>query len=281
MKKAVLKLVGLGLNMCYQLNPRLAVHKTTQFFSKPQRRVIPIEKERFLQTADTEELCIRDRVLRVYSWGAGEQRVLLAHGWESNVSRWEDLIRYLQVHNYRVIALDAPGHGHSQGRLYDQTVYGAAIRKLIETAEVQVVVGHSLGGFTLLLEQYRNPFQGVKKMVLMGAPVSFAKYHRNFRDNFGLNTKLNRDFETYFSQRYAYDLARFSFLEVEDWSSMPLLFIQDKTDKVVHYQATVQLAEKWKQAKLLLTDGLGHGLRDESVYQAILNFLTPKEECFE
>lgn len=277
LKKAVLKLVGLGLNICYRLSPDLGVYKTTQFFSRPKKRIIPFEKEKFLQTADTEEIYLEGRVLRVYYWGAGEQSILLAHGWESNVSRWEDLIRYLQAQNYRIIALDAPGHGHSRGKFYDQTVYGKAIRSLIEKAGVHFVIGHSLGGFTLLLEQYRAPFKGVKKMVLMGTPVSFAKYHQNFRDNFGLNKKLNRDFETYFSKKYAYDLAHFSFLQVEDCFPIPLLFIQDKTDKVVNYRSTVQLTRKWKHAKLLLTDGFGHGLRDESVYTGILDFLTHKE----
>jgi non-heme chloroperoxidase len=45
-------------------------------------------------------------------WGAGRQ-VVFSHGWPLSGAAWEDQMMFLADHDYRCIAHDRHGHGHS------------------------------------------------------------------------------------------------------------------------------------------------------------------------
>jgi len=51
--------------------------------------------------------------------------VVLLHGWGMNADVWEDVCAEL-VDSYRVIAIDLPGHGRSEGDLDDYTLENIA-----------------------------------------------------------------------------------------------------------------------------------------------------------
>jgi pimeloyl-ACP methyl ester carboxylesterase len=40
----------------------------------------------------------------------------LVHGWESNASRWGNLLPYLKKSGSTIIAIDGPAHGLSSGK---------------------------------------------------------------------------------------------------------------------------------------------------------------------
>lgn len=279
MIEKVIKIVGLGLNLSYRMNPDWAVHQAVKLFSLPQKRSTSAEREAFLETAQKSiRRTFGDRELQVYIWSGGPRTILLAHGWESGAGRWHELIPKLVKNGFTGIALDAPGHGHSQGRLYDQNVYGEAIRSLAVEFKVKAIVGHSLGGFTLLMEYYRKPIPGVQKLIFMGTPMGFNKFQKGFQRSVGLNRMFGEDFEHFFSEKYKIDLVNFSFLNVREGFKIPVLFIHDQEDKIVDYQPTAQVAHQWKNAELLTTHGVGHGLRGPQVYSTIIDFLTKEKE---
>lgn len=271
----VFKMVGAGLNLSYKISPTWTVHQAAKLFSLPQKRSYSSTRETFLKTAQKQvQRKFDDRELQVYEWGGGPRVIVLAHGWESGAGRWHELIPKLQEEEFTVIALDAPGHGHSKGRLYDQRLYGEAIRSLVEEYQAEAIVGHSLGGFTVLLEYYRNPMPSVQRLIFMGTPMAFNKFQKHFQRSFGFDEALGVGFERFFSKKYTIDLVNFSFLKVPDGPGIPVLFIHDKEDKIVDYKMTAQAANQWEKAELYTTEGLGHGLRGEQVYTAILDFLT-------
>ncbi len=275
----VLKIVGLGLNLSYQVNPEWTVHQAAKLFSLPQKRSLSSKREAFLETAQKRiRRQFGGRELQVYIWSGGTRTVLLAHGWESGAGRWYELVPKLQDAGFTIIALDAPGHGHSEGRLYDQNVYGTAIRSLALKYGVETVIGHSLGGFTVLLEYYKKVIPGVQRLIFMGTPVGFNKFQKGFQRSFGFNRALRADFEHFFSEKYNIDLVHFSFLEVPKGLGIPVLFVHDTEDAIVDYETTARVAHQWEKAGLYTTEGLGHGLRGEQVYAAILNFIEPPKE---
>lgn len=274
MKNYQAKLVGWQLNTLFKIAPQHTVQKISRYFSSVNKRILSAEKEQFLTTAVSRELMVKDCVIRAYFWqGDPSRKILLAHGWESSAARWEFLIRALQERNYTIIALDAPGHGYSQGRLFDHDIYGAAIRSLVNQYQIHEVIGHSLGGFTLLLEYDKKPLAPVGKMILMGTPIDFKKYQLGFFERMGLSRELRTAFEKYAENKYGHNFSVFSFLDREEGPSVPVLFIHDKQDKTVPYDSTAQLAQQWKHARLYTTAGLGHGLRDQEVNKVILDFL--------
>lgn len=101
-------------------------------------------------------------------WGEGRPEVVLLHGGAQNAHTWDTVALAL---GWPLVAIDLPGHGHSDGRLdvgisppdYARDV-AVAIRQL--APEARMVVGMSLGGLTALALAAQDP-DLVGKLVLV------------------------------------------------------------------------------------------------------------------
>lgn len=85
--------------------------------------------------------------------GNANKAVVFIHGWSCDKSYWDLQIPYFSE-NYKVIAIDLPGHGNSQ---YDRTewsmeAFGQDVAAVVEGLDLQevVLVGHSMGGSVIL-----------------------------------------------------------------------------------------------------------------------------------
>lgn len=92
-------------------------------------------------------------------WGAAEPRVTLLHGGAQNAHTWDTVALALDL---PLVALDLPGHGHSDWREGHDYAPGelavdvaVALRALAPRAEL--VVGMSLGGLTAVCLAAREP----------------------------------------------------------------------------------------------------------------------------
>ena len=110
----------------------------------------------------------------------GEKAVLLLHGYMETLYIWNDFFDALK-RDYRVIAIDLPGHGLSCSAPVNTIELMATVAKgVLDLCEVKqaAVVGHSLGGYVALkcCELFPETFE---KMVLLNShpypePESFA-----------------------------------------------------------------------------------------------------------
>lgn len=83
--------------------------------------------------------------------------VVLAHGWTCSILFWAPVVRLLSS-DFRVIAYDQRGHGHSAAPL-TRAGYGtgvladdleAVLRAVVPEGERAVLAGHSMGGMTIM-----------------------------------------------------------------------------------------------------------------------------------
>lgn len=99
-------------------------------------------------------------------YGQGE-RLLLLHGWATNLHSFETLIPKLSV-NFQVVALDLPGFGQSQAPQETFGVYEYAkfIEKFLDYLDIKetFLLGHSMGGAIAIA--YAVSFNRAKKLVL-------------------------------------------------------------------------------------------------------------------
>lgn len=227
----------------------------------------------FLYTAQKEKISVKGRQIQTYFWPGGRQNVLLVHGWESNTSRWKSLVEKLLSEGFGAIALDAPAHGDSSGKRFNQFVYGEAIMKLAEKYKPAYAVGHSLGGSTLLIQHHQERIPYIQKMVLL-APASEMKSIANFlQEKMGLSSELLVDVEKLFQAEFGYDFHGFSLKKFTRDFELPSLFIHDKDDQTVSYKETMAIMDEWENATLLLTKGLGHTLKSDDLNNSIIKFL--------
>lgn len=82
------------------------------------------------------------------SWGKGGEAVVLVHGWTCSAEFWRANAPEL-AKEYRVIAIDLPGHGRSDKpqAKYTMEYFARAIDAVLQHAKVKraVLAGHSMG----------------------------------------------------------------------------------------------------------------------------------------
>jgi pimeloyl-ACP methyl ester carboxylesterase len=101
-------------------------------------------------------------------WGASEPELVLIHGGAQNAHTWDTVALAL---NRPLVAVDLPGHGHSDdGRegLVSPSANAADVAEVIRVLapRAAAVVGMSLGGLTAIELGRRNP-ELVRRLVLV------------------------------------------------------------------------------------------------------------------
>ena len=101
---------------------------------------------------------------------ADEPVVILIHGAGMDRTVWQFQSRHIAYRERRVLAVDLPGHGRSEGTPPD-TIQGMAdwITRFMDAAGVDkaILIGHSMGALIALDTAARYPDR-VEKLVLMG-----------------------------------------------------------------------------------------------------------------
>ncbi|MFG2501443.1 alpha/beta fold hydrolase [Streptomyces sp. NPDC048441] len=104
----------------------------------------------------------------------GAPAVVLAHGWTCSTAFWAAQIRDLAI-DHRVIAYDQRGHGRSAAPAgvegYSTTALAddleAVLAATLEPGERAVLVGHSMGGMTMMATSTRPGFREHAAAVLL------------------------------------------------------------------------------------------------------------------
>jgi pimeloyl-ACP methyl ester carboxylesterase len=105
------------------------------------------------------------RSLSALVWGTGEPELVLLHGGAQNAHTWDTVALAL---GRPLVALDLPGHGHSDGPRGDLGTVAADVATAIRALapEARAVVGMSYGGITSLALSQEAP-ELVRSLVLV------------------------------------------------------------------------------------------------------------------
>lgn len=112
----------------------------------------------------------------------GAPQLVLVHGWLCSTRVWDPIVERLAA-THRLIAHDQPGHGRTprprDGR-YDLDLLGDALLAVVEGATAPgelVLVGHSLGGMTVLnaLRRHRERLAGRVRATVLVSTTSSAR----------------------------------------------------------------------------------------------------------
>ncbi|MFI3267072.1 MAG: alpha/beta hydrolase, partial [Rikenellaceae bacterium] len=104
--------------------------------------------------------------IRMLDYGSGDKSILLLHGYLENANVWEDFAQALSS-NYRVVAIDLPGHGISEvkGEVHTMEFLAEVAADVITSQGMgkAVVVGHSMGGYvaSAMLENHSELMSGL------------------------------------------------------------------------------------------------------------------------
>lgn len=276
------RLVGLLLNALAKITPGLAGRISFILLGIPRRKKQKREEHAFLATADLHFEQINGHKVAVYHWGFRGPIVLLAHGWESHAGRWRKIAPPLVQAGYQVIALDAPAHGRSGGRRFTMVRYADVLRALLQRfGPVHTIIAHSVGGAASIwaMGTISAALRPEKAVIL----ASFS-HLKTIMDGAGLKVGANDalmeamddEIERVTGARIShYSLVR----QAEKLGDVDTLLVHDRGDRVTAVRETELLHQAWPGARLLLTEGFGHGLTAPAVTDAVLNFVHAEIAC--
>jgi pimeloyl-ACP methyl ester carboxylesterase len=274
LKKIMAKSIGLYISFLSYVWPKKATQLAYRFFSEPREgRLHPDDLPEILKKANRETLAVNNEYFEVYHWSGTKEPILLIHGWESNSSRWETLLPYLQQNGNAIIALDGPAHGLSSGKEFSVPKFASFVNKVVEQYQPKTIIGHSIGGATCLYFHHRYQPKNIVKMVLLGAPSDLEILIDNYAKILGLNSKAVQLLEMFFVQKFKMNFSEFSGKTFASSIELEGFISHDKFDDVVLFEEAVKISSAWKKAVFVETNGLGHSMHDHDLYLKIQRFL--------
>lgn len=207
--------------------------------------------------------------------------VLIVHGWTSEVSFMTALAEPVRRAGFRVVLMDMPAHGASEGRATNLIDCArAALAVGYETGPLAGIVAHSFGGMVSLLAMEGGaPLSGrlhVPRIALVASPNRIAEITRLFARHWKLSAAGLRAFEKRLERIGRRPLRDFTTVAL--LSSCPqtqALIVHADDDDAVPYTAAQEIAAALPQAHLMGFTGLGHRniLFAPQVARAVASFL--------
>lgn len=273
MNKYIPKFIGFIINFISLFSTSVATNLAIRIFSTPRKGKINSEEEEHLKTATQKVVFYNDISIQTYQWKGNKSTILLAHGWESNTYRWKDLIALLKLQNYNIIAIDAPAHGKSGSKIFNAILYSECIHEVLKTFEIDVAIGHSVGGTACAIAFHNYKVSSVKKFISLGAPSNFIDLVNNYKKMMGFNKKVIKAIDAYYLQNFGHLPDYFTVANFSENIQAKGLIIHDKKDRIISFKDALEIVKHYKNSKLIKTIGFGHGLKSEKVYNHILEFL--------
>ena len=218
----------------------------------------------------------KGRHIATWRWGSSDApAVLLAHGWGGNAAQMRAFVFPLLSIGFRVIAYDQPAHGVSEGRLTGLPDFAEVLAEVAwHHGDVRAVIGHSLGATAAALAHATKKVE-LRKIVLVSPPSDLVGYARRFARWHWIPEPVRDAMQAAIEERYGLRWSELELPRLAPRLHARALVIHDRGDRVVPWKQGEQFARHWQGARLMSTEGLGHGriLQDDLVTQAAADFI--------
>ena len=258
------------------LFPNYFVRKAFAFLTTPILYKIRSHEKDQLEKAQKENFAYLDFNIQLYKWGNGEKHILLVHGWEGHAGNFADLIQRLIQYNYTVHAFDGPSHGASSKGPTNSFEFTNLVETLMRKFNITQVVSHSFGSVASLIALGSHPEIQIDRYVGFTVPNKFRERLEEITAQIGLpNSIVNR----LINKIEASHDVKVDEVNVEDYaqkaSIQKALLLHDKNDRVLPFEKSKEVAEKWSVAELIEIEGSGHYkiLRVPEVLEKAVDFL--------
>lgn len=225
---------------------------------------------------------------RIATWSWGDPSwplVVCLHGWGGRATQWTHLATALLAHEHRVVLLDAPAHGASDGDRASMPAFRDALLRVLDTAGTpRALVGHSLGGLAVLATIASRANAGATSLpraVSIGAPSSvdrpLARFLRRHEASDAVRAAMIAQLEQRWHFRWRDMDTTVLAAQAARAGGAPLLVVHAADDEQVLLVESEGLTADWPGAeRWLAPDGTGHLriLRDASAVQRIVGFVT-------
>ena len=258
------------------ISPRLAAAGAARLFLRTRRYPLTEREKGYLEGARRSVIASDQGPLAVWEWGVeGKPAVALLHGWEGRCSQLGAFAAPLVEAGFRVVGVDAVGHGESPGRDSSLVAIAAALRALANHhGPFAGVVAHSAGTVGAIYALAN----GVRmdRLVCVAPGVDLDGYARDFSRLFGLSPEASRRMRRRIESRIGVSWDDLDPRRAAADRRVPLLVVHDRADREAPIAGGEALVRAWPGSRLMVTEGLGHRriLVNEQVLTAATSFLS-------
>ena len=216
------------------------------------------------------------------AWGEGPV-VYLVHGWAGDsrrLARWSD--RWWRPVT-GVVAFDGPSHGRSDpgasgpGRSHAVEFADALAAVAARHGPARAVVAHSMGAMATMLTLRDNRLSA-ERLVFVAPMHELRSYLDRFAAGLNLGRRARHRLDASLEAHVGMLVEEFELLSMAEQARDPsLLVVHDRDDRRLAWAGSVELVDRWPDARLVTTEGLGHSrlLGDPAVHAEIVRFVSP------
>ncbi|MER9680975.1 alpha/beta hydrolase [Mesorhizobium sp. M0184] len=257
--------------------------------SKGERRAIDRAAD-FMTQARHHRLKTRTGCVMVHEFRPEPGRatagtVLVIHGWRSRTEYMRALIEAYRDAGYKVVSLDLPGHGQSQGRRLTLVSAVDAARVAGEWfGPFAAIVGHSFGGAVAanaVAGSIRNiPRLAAGRLVLIAAPSSLPAIFADFSRMLNVGSRSQAAMADRVERIAGRPLHEFTGDRQLASTPLPTLVIHAPNDREVSAEHARLYTRAGDHVRLYWADGLGHRriLADRGVVERAVGFVAGRLE---
>jgi pimeloyl-ACP methyl ester carboxylesterase len=269
--------VGQVINTVHQVHSKAGCRLTMGALSVAVRRPVRAADRAFYESGQRQEHRCGKHRFYTYTFGQGPA-VLLLHGWCSNGARWAPYVQELCRAGYQAVVMDAPSHGQSPGRFLSVPDYIRCAGQLIRSrAHWHAVLAHSMGSLAGVISASEQAGKvRIGKFVLMSTFSNCDALMSKFARCLGVSETVLSDTRAWIPKYTGKPLNYFCLIEhLQQLGPPNTLLVADEKDIVVPLQETKAILNALPHVKPIITSGLGHNLRCDTVRRQVLNFITP------
>jgi len=267
-------LVRHGFRAVQAISPALAAGAAERLFFTPPRRGDTPETEAFLATGERFILPVGQRTVMGWRWGSGPV-VYLAHGWGGRGGRLGAFAPPLLAAGCAVVTWDAPGHGASDRGLSSMPDFARTLTAVVASqGPAHAIVAHSMGASAATLAASLGV--ATDRFVFLAPAANPPAFATAFGRALGARPEVMDRARVRSERRIRFSWAGLDVPQMAERMSAPLLVVHDRGDLVVAFADGERIAAAWPGARLVETEGLGHGgvVRDARVVAEVVDFVT-------
>jgi pimeloyl-ACP methyl ester carboxylesterase len=246
------------------------------FFGPGRYEVKPAEQE-IIEWGNSYRIKADSGELAVTNWGSNDPAVLLMHGWGGARAQMTGFVDPLLFAGYRVVAFDQPGHGESDGTTTNLLKIAPTMDLIAgQEGPFHAVIAHSFGTLITSYALVERGFPPPARLVYFGAFNRLMDSLPRFQALANLPDEIMEGFRAMLYEEFGRDVLESIVNEsFVPRIHIPALMFHDLTDNVTPVEDSRTIAQAWKAAQYIETEGLGHrgALQSKSIHEQVIRFL--------
>jgi pimeloyl-ACP methyl ester carboxylesterase len=266
------------------ISKKKAAAKAFELFCTPQRRNLK-QPPKIFDRAEKIQLKVEGIPVKGWRW-RGEmdksqktslRKVLILHGYESSAVNFDRYVVPLLRKHYEVLAVDAPAHGRSGGKMINAPLYKKTIQAVYnQFGPVHSFMAHSFGGLSLCLAMEEISHTPDYRLVLIAPATETTTAIGTFFSFLKLDPSIRPEFDKIIIKKGGVTPSWYSIKRAMRHIKAQVLWIHDEDDDTTPLRDALKVKEEnFSNIRFVITKGLGHRriYRDNKVAKQIVDFL--------